>query len=160
MASGDNKVPSSPPPPPPTGADDDGAGGGKAEENAAPADREQDRGALSLQPGLPIRGIRMKFAVLTGLVEVGEVSNRDLVETLFNLVSAVRCGGLRAFFAPRPWRLQACVHACAVQLIDLTFSPGIDTENAADLKETGSWSFSVSCIFFFLFWLFSVKGIM
>lgn len=75
MASEDNTVPS----PPPTG--DDGEGGGKGEE--APA----EGGALSLTPGLPIRGIRMKFAVLTGLVEVGEVSNRDIVETIFNLVS-------------------------------------------------------------------------
>lgn len=40
-----------------------------------------------LNPGVPIRGIKMKFAVLTGLVEVGEVSNRDIVETVFNLVS-------------------------------------------------------------------------
>ncbi|XP_036280743.1 lipopolysaccharide-responsive and beige-like anchor protein isoform X3 [Pipistrellus kuhlii] len=68
MASEDAKVPS----PPPTG--DDGGGGGRGEE------------ALSLAPGLPIRGIRMKFAVLTGLVEVGEVSNRDIVETVFNLL--------------------------------------------------------------------------
>ena len=75
MASEDNNVPS----PPPTG--DDGGGGGKGEE--APA----EGGALSLTPGLPIRGLRMKFAVLTGLVEVGEVSNRDIVETIFNLVS-------------------------------------------------------------------------
>ncbi|XP_043340655.1 lipopolysaccharide-responsive and beige-like anchor protein isoform X1 [Cervus canadensis] len=74
MASEDNNVPS----PPPTG--DDGGGGGKGEE--APA----EGGALSLTPGLPIRGIRMKFAVLTGLVEVGEVSNRDIVETIFNLL--------------------------------------------------------------------------
>lgn len=44
-------------------------------------------GALALNPGIPIRGIRMKFAVLAGLVEVGEVSNRDIVETAFNLVS-------------------------------------------------------------------------
>uniref|UniRef100_A0A452SVM2 Uncharacterized protein n=1 Tax=Ursus americanus TaxID=9643 RepID=A0A452SVM2_URSAM len=36
--------------------------------------------------GLPIRGIRMKFAVLTGLVEVGEVTSRDIVETVFNLL--------------------------------------------------------------------------
>ncbi|XP_032268858.1 lipopolysaccharide-responsive and beige-like anchor protein isoform X3 [Phoca vitulina] len=72
MASEDNNVPS----PPPTG--DDGGGGGKEETSA-------EEGALSLKPGLPIRGIRMKFAVLTGLVEVGEVSNRDIVETVFNL---------------------------------------------------------------------------
>lgn len=66
------------PAPPPTG--DDGGGGGRGETSA-------EAGALSLTPGLPIRGIRMKFAVLTGLVEVGEVSNRDIVETVFNLVS-------------------------------------------------------------------------
>lgn len=44
-------------------------------------------GAMAHNPGVPIRGIRMKFAVLTGLVEVGEVSSRDIVETVFNLVS-------------------------------------------------------------------------
>ncbi|XP_070360980.1 lipopolysaccharide-responsive and beige-like anchor protein isoform X6 [Equus asinus] len=74
MASEDKNVPS----PPPTG--DDGGGGGKGEDTSA------EEGALSLKPGLPIRGIRMKFAVLTGLVEVGEVSNRDIVETVFNLL--------------------------------------------------------------------------
>lgn len=42
---------------------------------------------MQLYPAVPIRGIRMKFAVLAGLVEVGEVSNRDIVETVFNLVS-------------------------------------------------------------------------
>ncbi|KAL1777903.1 lipopolysaccharide-responsive and beige-like anchor protein isoform X1, partial [Sigmodon hispidus] len=73
MASEDNRVP----PRPPTG--DDGGGGGKEETPA-------EGSALSLKPGLPIRGIRMKFAVLTGLVEVGEVSNRDIVETVFNLL--------------------------------------------------------------------------
>ncbi|KAL2780952.1 lipopolysaccharide-responsive and beige-like anchor protein isoform 4 [Daubentonia madagascariensis] len=73
MASEDNRVPS----PPPTG--DDGGGGGKEETPT-------EGGTLSLKPGLPIRGIRMKFAVLTGLVEVGEVSNRDIVETVFNLL--------------------------------------------------------------------------
>uniref|UniRef100_A0A672PEA1 LPS responsive beige-like anchor protein n=1 Tax=Sinocyclocheilus grahami TaxID=75366 RepID=A0A672PEA1_SINGR len=36
--------------------------------------------------GIPIRGIRMKFAVLAGLLEAGEVSNRDIVETIFNLL--------------------------------------------------------------------------
>uniref|UniRef100_A0A673MZR3 Neurobeachin n=1 Tax=Sinocyclocheilus rhinocerous TaxID=307959 RepID=A0A673MZR3_9TELE len=35
---------------------------------------------------IPIRGIRMKFAVLAGLLEAGEVSNRDIVETIFNLL--------------------------------------------------------------------------
>lgn len=56
---------------------------------AAPSADEKDgrAGAMALNPGVPIRGIRMKFAVLAGLVEVGEVSNRDIVETVFNLVS-------------------------------------------------------------------------
>ncbi|XP_051560921.1 lipopolysaccharide-responsive and beige-like anchor protein isoform X2 [Myxocyprinus asiaticus] len=36
--------------------------------------------------GIPIRGIRMKFAVLAGLLDAGEVSNRDVVETIFNLL--------------------------------------------------------------------------
>ncbi|XP_068961604.1 lipopolysaccharide-responsive and beige-like anchor protein isoform X2 [Petaurus breviceps papuanus] len=73
MASEDNQAPS----PPPTG--DEGGGGGKGQEAII------DGSALSLKPGIPIRGIRMKFAVLTGLVEVGEVTNRDIVETVFNL---------------------------------------------------------------------------
>lgn len=55
---------------------------------AQPGDGKDGRpGAMALNPGVPIRGIRMKFAVLAGLVEVGEVSNRDIVETVFNLVS-------------------------------------------------------------------------
>lgn len=63
-----------------------------SEETAAgaaqPGDGKDGRpGAMALNPGVPIRGIRMKFAVLAGLVEVGEVSNRDIVETVFNLVS-------------------------------------------------------------------------
>lgn len=62
-----------------------------SEETAGPAqpgDGKDGRpGAMPLNPGVPIRGIRMKFAVLAGLVEVGEVSNRDIVETVFNLVS-------------------------------------------------------------------------
>lgn len=62
-----------PPLPPPMEAPGEGKDGGS--------------GAMALNPGIPIRGIRMKFAVLAGLVEVGEVSNRDIVETAFNLVS-------------------------------------------------------------------------
>lgn len=55
---------------------------------AQPGDAKDSRsGDMALNPGVPIRGIRMKFAVLAGLVEVGEVSNRDIVETVFNLVS-------------------------------------------------------------------------
>ncbi|KAM8808825.1 lipopolysaccharide-responsive and beige-like anchor protein isoform 2-T2 [Eudromia elegans] len=63
----------------PTG---DGGGGAGKEGNAAGAGSVLQ----PLNPGIPIRGIRMKFAVLTGLVEVGEVSNRDIVETVFNLL--------------------------------------------------------------------------
>ena len=44
-------------------------------------------GSAQLAPAVPIRGIRMKFAVLLGLVQAGEVSSRDIVETVFNLVS-------------------------------------------------------------------------
>ncbi|KAM8879745.1 lipopolysaccharide-responsive and beige-like anchor protein isoform 3-T3 [Spinachia spinachia] len=47
---------------------------------------EETPGAMALNPAVPIRGIKMKFAVLAGLVEVGEVSNRDIVETVFNLL--------------------------------------------------------------------------
>ncbi|XP_068607152.1 lipopolysaccharide-responsive and beige-like anchor protein [Brachionichthys hirsutus] len=58
-----------------------------AGSSAQPADgKDTGPGALALNPGVPIRGIRMKFAVLAGLVEVGEVSNRDTVETVFNLL--------------------------------------------------------------------------
>lgn len=65
----------------PTG--DGGGGGAGRGGNAA----EGGNVLQPLNPGVPIRGIKMKFAVLTGLVEVGEVSNRDIVETVFNLVS-------------------------------------------------------------------------
>lgn len=40
-----------------------------------------------INPSLPIRNIKTKFAVLVGLIQVGEVSNRDIVETVLNLVS-------------------------------------------------------------------------
>uniref|UniRef100_A0AAR2LXN5 LPS-responsive vesicle trafficking, beach and anchor containing n=1 Tax=Pygocentrus nattereri TaxID=42514 RepID=A0AAR2LXN5_PYGNA len=43
-------------------------------------------GSAQLAPAIPIRGIRMKFAVLLGLVQAGEVSSRDIVETVFNLL--------------------------------------------------------------------------
>lgn len=42
-----------------------------------------------INPSVPIRNIKMKFAVLIGLIQVGEVSNRDIVETVLNLVSAM-----------------------------------------------------------------------
>uniref|UniRef100_A0A8C7ZYI0 Neurobeachin n=1 Tax=Oryzias sinensis TaxID=183150 RepID=A0A8C7ZYI0_9TELE len=34
----------------------------------------------------PIRNMKMKFAVLSGLIQAGEVSNRDIVETVLNLL--------------------------------------------------------------------------
>lgn len=40
-----------------------------------------------INPSVPIRNIKTKFAVLIGLIQVGEVSNRDIVETVLNLVS-------------------------------------------------------------------------
>lgn len=40
-----------------------------------------------INPSVPIRNIKMKFAVVIGLIQVGEVSNRDIVETVLNLVS-------------------------------------------------------------------------
>ncbi|XP_034146940.1 lipopolysaccharide-responsive and beige-like anchor protein isoform X2 [Esox lucius] len=51
-----------------------------------PAGQGDGTTTVSLNPSIPIRGIKMKFAVLAGLVEVGEVSNRDIVETVFNLL--------------------------------------------------------------------------
>ncbi|XP_049599063.1 neurobeachin a isoform X13 [Syngnathus scovelli] len=39
-----------------------------------------------INPTVPIRNIQMKFAVLVGLIQVGEVSNRDIVETVLNLL--------------------------------------------------------------------------
>lgn len=41
----------------------------------------------TMDPSVPIRDIKMKFAVLTGLIQVGQVGNRDIVETVLNLVS-------------------------------------------------------------------------
>lgn len=58
-----------------------------SEETPGAAGPDERPGAMALNPAVPIRGIKMKFAVLAGLVEVGEVSNRDIVETVFNLVS-------------------------------------------------------------------------
>uniref|UniRef100_A0A8K9Y083 Neurobeachin n=1 Tax=Oncorhynchus mykiss TaxID=8022 RepID=A0A8K9Y083_ONCMY len=56
-------------------------------------ERETDRGgdtkegtAGVINPAVPIRNIQMKFAVLVGLIQVGEVSNRDIVETVLNLL--------------------------------------------------------------------------
>ncbi|XP_074010765.1 lipopolysaccharide-responsive and beige-like anchor protein isoform X1 [Numenius arquata] len=66
----------------PTGDDGGGGGGAGKEGNAA----EGGSVLQPLNPGVVIRGIKMKFAVLTGLVEVGKVSNRDIVDTVFDLL--------------------------------------------------------------------------
>uniref|UniRef100_A0A8C0BGG4 BEACH-type PH domain-containing protein n=1 Tax=Buteo japonicus TaxID=224669 RepID=A0A8C0BGG4_9AVES len=66
---------------------DDGGGGGSGGGAGKEGNAAEGGSVLQpLNPGVPIRGIKMKFAVLTGLVEVGEVSNRDIVETVFNLL--------------------------------------------------------------------------
>ncbi|TSK49669.1 Neurobeachin [Bagarius yarrelli] len=39
-----------------------------------------------LNPTVPIRNIRTKFAVLAGLIQAGEVSDRDITETVLNLL--------------------------------------------------------------------------
>ncbi|CAL9699976.1 unnamed protein product [Knipowitschia caucasica] len=77
---------------------------------------EDDRtptGAMALNPGVPIRGIRMKFAVLAGLVEVKEVSNRDIVETVFNLLVGGQFDLEMNFIIQEPESI-----VCTVELLD------------------------------------------
>uniref|UniRef100_A0A8C5RP77 Neurobeachin n=1 Tax=Laticauda laticaudata TaxID=8630 RepID=A0A8C5RP77_LATLA len=67
-----------------------GGGGGSGSTTTAGL-RASGSGSVVLpagmiNPSVPIRNIRMKFAVLIGLIQVGEVSNRDIVETVLNLV--------------------------------------------------------------------------
>uniref|UniRef100_A0A8C7DZ62 LPS responsive beige-like anchor protein n=1 Tax=Naja naja TaxID=35670 RepID=A0A8C7DZ62_NAJNA len=81
MASEERQTSSSP-----STGDDKGGGGGGGGGGTGQGKDGSSAEKQSLNPGIPIRGIRMKFAVLTGLVEVGEVSNRDIVETVFNLL--------------------------------------------------------------------------
>ncbi|XP_030597833.1 lipopolysaccharide-responsive and beige-like anchor protein isoform X6 [Archocentrus centrarchus] len=81
---------------------------------AQPDDGKDGRpGAVGLNPGVPIRGIRMKFAVLTGLVEVGEVSNRDIVETAFNLLVGGQFDLEMNFIIQEPESI-----VCMVELLD------------------------------------------
>lgn len=70
-----------------------GGGGGSSSSSAAVMGELRASGSGSvvlpagmINPSVPIRNIRMKFAVLIGLIQVGEVSNRDIVETVLNLV--------------------------------------------------------------------------
>uniref|UniRef100_A0A672GLV7 Neurobeachin n=1 Tax=Salarias fasciatus TaxID=181472 RepID=A0A672GLV7_SALFA len=80
-----------------------------------PADGKEGRppGAAALTPGVPIRGIRMKFAVLSGLLEVGEVSNRDIVETVFNLLVGGQFDLEMNFIIQEPESI-----VCMVELLD------------------------------------------
>nr|XP_046271216.1 lipopolysaccharide-responsive and beige-like anchor protein isoform X4 [Scatophagus argus] len=81
---------------------------------ARPGDGKDGRsGAMALNPGVPIRGIRMKFAVLAGLVEVGEVSNRDIVETAFNLLVGGQFDLEMNFIIQEPESI-----VCMVELLD------------------------------------------
>ncbi|XP_039183200.1 neurobeachin isoform X3 [Crotalus tigris] len=70
-----------------------GGGGGGSSSSAAVMGELRASGSGSvvlpagmINPSVPIRNIRMKFAVLIGLIQVGEVSNRDIVETVLNLL--------------------------------------------------------------------------
>ncbi|XP_056135740.1 lipopolysaccharide-responsive and beige-like anchor protein [Lampris incognitus] len=79
-----------------------------------PADGKDERSsAAALKPGIPIRGIKMKFAVLAGLVEVGEVSNRDIVETVFNLLVGGQFDLEMNFIIQEPESIM-----CLVELLD------------------------------------------
>ncbi|XP_077379814.1 lipopolysaccharide-responsive and beige-like anchor protein isoform X5 [Festucalex cinctus] len=80
-----------------------------SEETSGPA----TPGALPLNPAVPIRGIRMKFAVLAGLMEVGEVSNRDVVETVFNLLVGGQFDLEMNFIIQEPESI-----VCMVELLD------------------------------------------
>ncbi|XP_076788523.1 neurobeachin isoform X2 [Arvicanthis niloticus] len=73
------------------GAGGSGGGGGAMGEPRGAAGSGSGSGPVVLpagmiNPSVPIRNIRMKFAVLIGLIQVGEVSNRDIVETVLNLL--------------------------------------------------------------------------
>ncbi|NXD21122.1 NBEA protein, partial [Spelaeornis formosus] len=70
-----------------------GGGGGGSSSSVAVMGELRASGSASvvlpagmINPSVPIRNIRMKFAVLIGLIQVGEVSNRDIVETVLNLL--------------------------------------------------------------------------
>lgn len=87
-----------------------GGGGGSSGSSVAVMGELRASGSGSvvlpagmINPSVPIRNIRMKFAVLIGLIQVGEVSNRDIVETVLNLVSgrAPRPGDAPAAGSPR-----------------------------------------------------------
>ncbi|XP_029898078.1 neurobeachin isoform X14 [Aquila chrysaetos chrysaetos] len=90
-----SEKPVSGPDPQPAGLISVGAGGGGGGGGGGVAVMGELRASGSgsvvlpagmINPSVPIRNIRMKFAVLIGLIQVGEVSNRDIVETVLNLL--------------------------------------------------------------------------
>ncbi|KAM7179839.1 neurobeachin isoform 2-T2 [Macrochelys suwanniensis] len=88
-----SEKPVSGPDPQPAGLIPVGAGAGGGGGSAAVMGELRASGSGSvvlpagmINPSVPIRNIRMKFAVLIGLIQVGEVSNRDIVETVLNLL--------------------------------------------------------------------------
>ncbi|XP_059682673.1 neurobeachin isoform X4 [Gavia stellata] len=89
-----SEKPVSGPDPQPAGLISVGAGGGGGSGSSVAVMgelRASGSGSVVLpagmiNPSVPIRNIRMKFAVLIGLIQVGEVSNRDIVETVLNLL--------------------------------------------------------------------------
>ncbi|KAM9602336.1 neurobeachin isoform 1-T1 [Morphnus guianensis] len=90
-----SEKPVSGPEPQPAGLISVGAGGGGGGGGGSVAVMGELRASGSgsvvlpagmINPSVPIRNIRMKFAVLIGLIQVGEVSNRDIVETVLNLL--------------------------------------------------------------------------
>ncbi|XP_010571049.1 PREDICTED: neurobeachin isoform X2 [Haliaeetus leucocephalus] len=90
-----SEKPVSGPDPQPAGLLSVGAGGGGGGGGGGVAAMGELRASGSgsvvlpagmINPSVPIRNIRMKFAVLIGLIQVGEVSNRDIVETVLNLL--------------------------------------------------------------------------
>uniref|UniRef100_UPI00398ECBAA neurobeachin a n=1 Tax=Pristiophorus japonicus TaxID=55135 RepID=UPI00398ECBAA len=95
MASDKPALPVNIPPPAPAGAGGaaglgPGAGGlelGTKPQPQPPAEMVGSMVSISgINPSVPIRNIKMKFAVVIGLIQVGEVSNRDIVETVLNLL--------------------------------------------------------------------------
>ncbi|XP_077449030.1 neurobeachin a isoform X5 [Stigmatopora argus] len=83
---------SSSPPPPPLPGERMPSSAAAAATATASATATAGGGSLLLPAGVinpaavPIRNIQMKFAVLVGLIQVGEVTNRDIVETVLNLL--------------------------------------------------------------------------
>lgn len=94
------------------GASGGGGGGGSGGGGSGGSGMGELRGASGsgsvvlpagmINPSVPIRNIRMKFAVLIGLIQVGEVSNRDIVETVLNLVRGKACSPSASQHPPRP----------------------------------------------------------